>query len=159
MQGPVNRIYLASVILLLLVAPVAAIAMEWPRSADLDDLAAKWFAFWACGVRLVLAGVRQTLGPQFTAETIFGLKDVSALPLVREIGMANLSMGVVGVVSLFVPGWRVPAIMTGGLYYGLAAAGHIFRHRATKNEAIALVSDVGIFLMLAAILGWRALGA
>jgi hypothetical protein len=152
LEGPVSRVYLASVVLLLLIAPFVAIAIEWTGGVSLGSLAAKWFAFWACGVRLALAGVRQTTQPQFTAETLFGLKDTSVLPLVREIGMANLSMGALGIVSLFIPGWRLAAVMTGGLYYGLAAAGHIAHRPATKNEAVALVSDVGIFLVLAAIL-------
>ena len=60
---------------------------------DLLGIIGKWFTFWACGVRLSLAGLRQTLQPAFTATEIFQLSDPATHPLVREIGFGNLAMG------------------------------------------------------------------
>ena len=154
MAPGLNRVYLATVVLLMLLAPVASIAVETGVGTALNgwDLAAKWFAFWAAGIRLLAAGIRQTLQPAFTARTIFGMADASAYPLVREIGMANVSMGLLGVASLWMPGWRLAAALVACAYFGLAAAGHLVRRPQTSNEAIALVSDVFIFIVFAAIL-------
>ena len=41
--------------------------------AGMLHLVGKWFAFWAVGVRLFLAGLRQSIQPRYTAEAIFGL--------------------------------------------------------------------------------------
>jgi hypothetical protein len=37
---------------------------------DLWLLLGRWFVFWAVGVRLLTAGIRQIAQPRFTAETI-----------------------------------------------------------------------------------------
>jgi hypothetical protein len=69
--------------------------------------------------------------------------------MIREIGMANLSFGALGSASLFVPAWRPAALLAGGVYFGLAAAGHVAHKPATKNEWVALVTDVLVFAALA----------
>ena len=143
--------YFASVVLLLFVFPVGSIVFEalWLRGgADLMFLVGKWFVFWAVGVRLFLAGVRQVMQPQFTAESIFDVKDPAARAIVREIGFGNLAMGVLGLASLAQTAWLVPAAVVGGLYYGLAGAGHVFRGSQNFNERTALVSDLLVFVVL-----------
>ena len=128
--------YLASVILLLAVFPTASIAIEWfaaDQAAGLMPLVGKWFVFWAVGVRLFVAGIRQTVQPAFTAETIFAIKDVAAHAIVREVGFGNLSMGTLGLATLAVPAWILPATIVGGLDYDLAAAPHVMlRKRNAK---------------------------
>jgi hypothetical protein len=42
----------------------------------------------------------------------------------------------------------VPAAVVGGLYYGLAGLGHLFR-RGNLKEQFALWSDLAIFALLA----------
>ncbi len=151
--------YLAAVLLLMLVLPAASVAAEVlraPGAADLMPLVGKWFTFWAVGVRLFLAGVMQTLHPQFTAQSVFDIRDEGALAVVREVGFGNLAMGTLGLVSLAKPGWVVLAALAGGLYYGLAGIGHVFRKTRTLKEQIALVSDLAIFVLLAAFVASRA---
>src|SRR5579862_4102226 len=117
--------YFVVVVLFLLVCPAASVAIDAMRSHEAlvnAVLIGRWWVFWAVGIRLFVAGVRQTIQPRFTAEEIFNVRDASALPLVREIGFGNLSMGVLGIWSLFHAGWVVPAAIVGGLYYGFAAA-------------------------------------
>jgi hypothetical protein len=105
--------------------------------------------FWAVGVRLFIAGVRQVAQPQFTAESIFEIKDRAAFAIVRELGFANLSTGL-GLANLAVPAWVVPAAIVGGLFYGLAAAGHAFRGKRNFKEQTALISaDIFAFVILA----------
>jgi hypothetical protein len=88
--------YFASVLLLLLIFPLASIAAEVVRFGhNIGDmgLIGKSFVFWAVGVRPFLAGVRQVLQPSFTAVEIFEIHEPKALAIVRELGFANLSMG------------------------------------------------------------------
>jgi hypothetical protein len=96
----------------------------------------------------------QTVRPQFTAQSIFGIKDSGAkdsgaLGIVREVGFGNLAMGTLGLASLVKPEWTLPAAIVGGLYYGLAGLGHAGRPERNFKEQIALVSDLLIFLLLA----------
>jgi hypothetical protein len=52
---------------------------------------------------------------------------------VRELGFANLSTGTLGLATLAVPGWLVPAAIVGGL----AAVGHAFRRGRNFSEQTA----------------------
>jgi hypothetical protein len=143
--------YFALVTLLLLVLPVASIIAEEMLSAstvDLVFLIGKWFVFWSVGVRLFVAGVRQVAGPRFTAEEIFAIRDPGSFAIVREVGFANLSMGILGICSVVRFGWIVPAAVVGGLYYGLAGLGHLIRSEKNSKEYLPLISDFFIFLVL-----------
>jgi hypothetical protein len=152
--------YLVTVVLLLFVLPAASVVIEtlWAAgSADVLLLIGKWFVFWAVGVRLFIAGIRQVVQPQFTAEDIFAIKDRAALPLVREIGFGNLSMGLLGLLSLVKAGFLVPAAIVGGLYYGLAGIGHLIRGERNFAGQVALISDLWMFVVLAVFIGGRGL--
>jgi hypothetical protein len=142
--------YFISVVLLLLVFPALSVLTEawYVPGADLMWLMGKWFVFWACGVRLFVAGIMQTLKPEFTAKSIFEIDAPAAYAIVREVGFGNLAMGTLGLASLFEPSWVVPAAVVGGLYYGLAGLGHLFR-RGNLKEQFALWSDLAIFALLA----------
>ena len=139
------------VILLLVILPVASVAIETTLSnhgVSLIFLTGKWFVFWAAGVRLFIAGVRQVIQPKFTAEEIFEIHDRASFAIVRELGFANLSMGLLGICSIFRPGWMVPAALAGGLYYGLAGLGHVFHKNKNAKEYVAMISDGFVFLVL-----------
>jgi hypothetical protein len=144
--------YTVTVILLLLVLPAGSVLVEYLLAANPTDLMwliGKWFTFWACGVRLFMAGVMQVSKPEFTAGSIFNLNDPAAYGLVREVGFGNLSMGTIALLSLAMPSWVVPAAVVGGLYYGLAGLGHLMRGERNAKEQVALVSDLLIAALLA----------
>jgi hypothetical protein len=144
--------YLAVIILLMGILPALSVIIEFyilHSSADLMFLIGKWFVFWGVGVRLVLAGLRQIANPTFTADVIFGVKEKAALTIVQELGFANLSIGLLGVLALVRSEWIVPAAMTGGLFYGLAGIKHLIKGERNRTENIAMVSDLFIFLVLA----------
>jgi hypothetical protein len=149
--------YLAAIILLMLVLPLASAAVEAALLAapDVALLLGKWFTFWAVGARLFLAGLSQIFRPQFTAKGILGIEDAGAYVVVRELGFANLAIGTLGIFSLLVPSFRLPAAVAGGLFYGLAGLGHVVRSGKTAKEWTALVSDLLIFLVLAAFVASR----
>jgi hypothetical protein len=141
--------YVPMVAALMLILPLISVlaqllcgTQDVPHAAQIMALVAKWYVFWAMGVRLFLAGVRQILQPTYTAQTILGLKGTESLVLVRELGFANLAMGSVGLASLFAPAWVIPAAMLGGIYYGLAGINHIFQKHRNKLETVAMVSDL-----------------
>jgi hypothetical protein len=144
--------YFAVVILLLLIFPVGSVIVDAAVSGhnvSILFLAGRWFVFWAVGVRLFIAGARQVIQPRFTAEEIFEIHDAASFPIVRELGFANLSMGLLGICSVFRAGWIVPAAIVGGLYYGLAGIGHIFQKNKNAKEYTAMISDAFVFLVLA----------
>src|ERR1700693_987047 len=95
--------YFVLIILLLFIFPVASaiIAAALPAHVSIVFLAGRWFVFWAVGIRLFLAGARQVIQPQFTAEEIFDIHERGSFAIVRELGFANLSMGLLGIFSLF----------------------------------------------------------
>ncbi|MGA8770582.1 MAG: DUF6790 family protein [Rhodomicrobium sp.] len=150
--------YLIAVILLLFIFPAASVLIDMLRAgsgADWMLLVGKWFVFWAVGVRLFIAGLRQVFQPRFTAETIFEIKDESVYAVVREVGFGNISIGALGLLSLADSRWVVPAAIVGGLYYGLAGVGHVFRGKRNFSEWTALISDLFIFGLLAAFVASR----
>jgi hypothetical protein len=150
--------YLGAIVLLMLVLPLLSVAAQTsmlPDAGALMGLIGKWFTFWGVGVRLFLAGISQVFRPQFTAEDIFEIGDPAAQGLVREIGFGNLALGTLGVLSLLFPEFLLPAAIAGGLYYGLAGAGHLARKERNVKEQVALVSDLLIFLLLAGFVAGR----
>lgn len=143
--------YPATVALLMFVFPITSIVIESVASgnpAGIVVLAGKWFVFWGVGVRLLTAGVRQILKPELTARDILGITDKKSWQVVRELGIANVSIGLLGIFSLFKPEWTLPAAMVGGLFYGLAGALHISKPSRDLEENIATYSDLFMFLVL-----------
>jgi hypothetical protein len=140
--------YLAIVLGLMVILPIATFAVERLRATGTDDsweTLFRWFIFWGIGVRLLVAGVRQIVQPSFTSREIFHLSSADAEVVVRELGFANVCMGLAATATGFVPSWRPCAAFTGGLYFGIAGAMHAIKRPATPNEWVALTSDLFIF--------------
>lgn len=101
--------------------------------------------------------MRQFFQPRFTAEQIFGIKSVDALTLVRELGVANFATGVVGITSLAKPSFTLPVAMAAAIFYGVAGIRHVAESNRTRNENVAIISDLLVFLILAAYVGFMEL--
>ncbi len=87
--------YYAVIILLMVVLPAGSAVAEFlltQGGVGWVPLIGKWYVFWAVGVRLLLAGLRQVVSPGFTAD-LLKVKDPAALTLVRELGFGNLAIG------------------------------------------------------------------
>jgi hypothetical protein len=139
--------------LLLVILPAGSVALELLRHSH-DRLSillcvGRWWTFWAVGIRLFIAGATQVVQPRFTAVGIFGSHETASLPIVREVGFANLAVGTLGFLSMFRPDWVVPAAIVGGLYYGLAGVGHIPQKNKNPKEWTAMISDFGVCFILA----------
>ena len=143
--------YFLAIILLMLILPAASILTDlfiFKRHGGLMFLLGKSFVFWAVGVRLCLAGLRQSITPHFTAEQIFGIKSQEPLVIVRELGLANLSMGILGLSTIFRSSWVMPAAIAGGLFYGLVGIRHLTAKARNHLENSAMVSDLFVFIVL-----------
>ena len=149
--------YYASILLLTLILPLGSVYVDQAvlhHSLPLMLLVGKWFAFWAGGVRLFIAGLRQQLRPRLTSEGIFGIASDDPLPFVRELGMANVSMGVIGLIAPFVAAFVLPAAIASGLYYLQAGIGHIRHGGRNAQRNLAMISDLFVAAMLLGYVGW-----
>ena len=143
--------FILMIILLMFVFPVFSIFTElffFHSTAGIIFLIGKWFVFWVVGVRLFTAGLRQVLNPKLTAEQILGIKNSEQLFFVRELGFANLSMGLLGMVSILNNNWIIPAAIPGCLFYGLASVGHIMKKDRNRIENFVMVSDLIVSAVL-----------
>jgi hypothetical protein len=150
-KSGVNKQYIIIVSLLTFVLPIICCFGETLISQDRVfsfNLFGKWFIFSAVGLRLFIAGIKQTTDPSFTLKEIFHLDDPASFPIVRELGFANLCFGLIGIISLFLPTWRIVSAFGSGLYYGIAGFQHLFKRPVGTNEKFALVTDIIIFAFL-----------
>lgn len=143
------------ILALFLVLPLASLAVEIlvrrrkGLAVDPIRIGARWFVFWPVGVRLFTAGLMQAVNPAYTAEDIFGITDPSVLPLVTELGFANVAMGSLALVSVAAAAWRTPAALVGTLYFGLAGLRHLIDGGPyTDLRLIAMISDLFIAVVL-----------
>lgn len=143
-----------------------------------------WFAFWGVGSRLIVAGISQLTNPARTSQTILGaaaaahadeegdepgdarvVDAATATPtatvqIVQELGLANLSLGAVALVSSLVPGWGLVGALPGAIYLGLAGIRHLVKRGKSTNELVATWTDLLVFLLVvggvvaAALRGW-----
>lgn len=150
-SSDINKRYIVVVSVFTFVLPIVCSVAEKLLSkytAFSFELIGKWFIFSAVGLRLFIAGIKQTTDPAFTAKEIFHLDNPESFPIVRELGFANLCFGLVGIVSLFLPQWRIVSAFGSGLYYGIAGLQHLLKKPVGTNEKFALVTDIIIFLVL-----------
>jgi hypothetical protein len=136
--------YIAMLVALMLIFPVASIAIEvlvLDHGVFNVATVGKWFVFWAVGVRLLVAGLRQIAQPRYTAEVILGVKNPDAILIVRELGFANTAIGGAGTVSIFLNGWVAPLAVIGAVFYGLAGINHVTHGQRGKIENAAMISD------------------
>lgn len=138
-------IYYATILLTMVVLPLVSISTEMATSTGMEGLlvvSIKWFAFWAVGVRLLLAGVSQILRPGYTLKHILGVDEPRAYVIAQELGFANVAIGAAGLISLLLPGWALPVAFVGGVFLGLAGYNHLRRPRRNMRENVAMISDL-----------------
>lgn len=147
--------YLFSVLLLTIVLPLASLAVEHfflGSPLPLAALLGKWFVFWAAGIRLFVAGLRQLAQPQFTSKQIFHIETDEALLIVRELGVANLAIGTAGIISLWKPGFVLPIAIVGAIFFGIDGINHAREQGRSTNETVAMATDLWVSLVLIAYL-------
>jgi hypothetical protein len=68
--------------------------------------------------------------------------------LVRELGFANLSMGLAGILALWKPEWRPAVALIGGTFLLLDGLQHILSKKRNFEENIAMYSDLAIAALM-----------
>jgi hypothetical protein len=137
--------YLAVVIGLMLIFPIASIVLEFfMHGHGVLDVAiiGKWFVFWAVGARLLIAGLRQIVRPRYTAETILGVRNPDAMVIVRELGFANTAIGSAALGTLIFRNWTLPLALIGAIFYGLAGINHMRHEPRNHLQNTAMISDL-----------------
>ncbi|MET0297320.1 MAG: hypothetical protein ABW024_07965, partial [Microbacterium sp.] len=113
----------------------------------------KWWVFWGVGTRLLLAGVVQMSGKGATAEILgASAPSIQVTQLTRELGMANVGMGLAGLLAL-VPGWALPAGLAGGVFLLIAGLMHVAKKGKNAKESVATWTDlvVGVAVVVLAV--------
>lgn len=121
----------------------------------------KWWVFWGVGTRLLLAGLVQVFGSGFTGKLLGSeTATVQETQLTRELGTANIAMGLAGLLAL-VPGWALPAGLAGGVFLLIAGLMHLPKRGKNAQETLATWTDLlvgGIVVALAVVVLVRSLG-
>jgi hypothetical protein len=143
-------VYIMIVVLTILILPIGSILLAGGASPGMPliDLIGLWFVVWGVGARLGIAGIRQILKPEFTAREIFKLTGDGALVIVREIGFANLAIGIVGLLAWHFPTFVLPTAIYATIFYAAAGAMHASESERGLNENIAMGSDLFMALVL-----------
>ena len=148
-KGKKPNSFLLMNISLLFVLPLLSIAAEiiFEHEPLAMLLMGKWFVFWAVGIRLFTAGISQSSNPAFTAR-IFKMKTQESYIVIRELGFANISLGVMGILSVLNEHWRILAAITGSMFFGMAGIQHLFKKSDSFNEVIAKIGDLFVLVVL-----------
>jgi hypothetical protein len=111
----------------------------------------KWWAFWGVGTRLLVAGVAQMSGKGPTTAILGATSpNVQAQQLTRELGTANVGMGLAGLLAL-VPGWAVPAGIAGAVFLLIAGILHIPKKNKNAQETLATWTDLLVGIVVLAV--------
>ena len=146
-----TRMYAFIVIGLMLVIPIGCTLYDVFHSNHGTfsfGILLQWLVFWAVGVRLLLAGLRQIFQPGYTAEVVLGIKGDDCRRVIRELGFGCTAIGCIGAGSLFSETWLLPAAIAGAVFYGLAGVNHFLHKARGMTENVAMVSDVLVAVVL-----------
>jgi hypothetical protein len=114
----------------------------------------KWWVFWGVGTRLLLAGLVQVSGRGATAAILgSSAPSVQEKQLTRELGTANIGMGLAGLVAL-VPGWALPAGLAGGAFLLLAGLMHVTKKGKNPQETVATWTDLIVGVAVVVLAAW-----
>ena len=72
----------------------------------------------------------------------------------RELGVANFASGLVALLSLWNTSFLLPSAIYAAIFYGVASVVHVTARDRSRNENIAMVSDLFIAVVLANYVAW-----
>jgi hypothetical protein len=106
----------------------------------------KWWVFWGVGTRLLVAGVAQLSGKGPTAQILGSTEStVQERQLTRELGAANVGMGLAGLLAI-VADWALPAGIAGGFFLLVAGLLHLPKKGKNAQETLATWTDLVVGL-------------
>ena len=111
----------------------------------------KWWVFWGVGTRLLVAGIAQVSGKGPTSAILgAAAPSVQEKQLVRELGTANIGMGLAGILAP-VPGWALPAGLAGRAFLLIAGIMHVSKKNKNPQEALATWTDLIVGIVVIAL--------
>ncbi len=139
-------------VLLILVPPLSAYVHQLIGHAGLayPHLLLRHLVFIGVGVQGAAAGLKQI----FAGQSVAAYTGWTFSPFVAELGLMNLSYGVLGLIAPFASrGWMVAAALGYGIFLLGAAIGHVHDMATTGNLSLGnagptLWSDILIPLVL-----------
>lgn len=90
-----------------------------------------WFLGFGIGVGSIFSGLAQVLSPEMVAQSV-GWPNT---PFLREVGFANISYGILGLISIKYRSFWTPTIIAYAVFMWGAAIGHIYNINQTGNLA------------------------
>lgn len=142
--------YFAGSFLFILVLPLLSIVIEFLLTkATLDPgLIGKWFIFWSIGIRLFFTGIYQIINPEFKVSSKVITTGKENLLVIRELGLANISIGLIGIISVFNNEWRQVAAIAGVVFFGLTGIQHFLQKPGTNNEMVVMGIEIFMFSII-----------
>jgi hypothetical protein len=155
--------YFILVILQTMILPIVSGIVELVTTGGDPVLVfGKWWVFWGVGTRLLVAGVAQVSGKGPTTAILgAAAPSVQEQQLTRELGTANIGLGLAGLLAL-VPGWALPAGLAGGVFLLIAGVMHVPKKGKNAQETLATWTDLvvgaavlvlGVYVLVRAITG------
>ncbi|HTE28416.1 hypothetical protein [Flavitalea sp.] len=135
--------------ILLTALPVLSVACEhhFGQAALTGTLIGKWFAFWAIGIRLLVAGFMQLTRKSNSRNHLSAREDSGMVK--KATGVANLVLSALGFLCVASSEGSLLAAITVGVYLGLAGLQHDFKKPATASGWISLIYDFIVFSVIA----------
>jgi hypothetical protein len=135
---------------IMILLPVICILIDYysDRKKEKLFLIAKWVLFWSVGIRSFTAGLVQLLNPSYTAEVIFHLSGSEFYIFIRELGVANIAIGLAAIISYKLNNWRVPVAFISLIFNLFLSINHIINFQAGFNQAVSLTGDLLIVIVL-----------
>lgn len=119
----------------------------------------RWWVFWGVGTRLLVAGIAQLSGKGPTSEILGATAPtMQETQLTRELGMANVGMGLAGLLAL-IPGWALPAGLAGGIFLLIAGVMHLPKKGKNAQESLATWTDLVVGIVVVILGAYLLLGA
>lgn len=132
-----------SALLFLFALPTVCIVYECilGRFSSFPRVMLKWSVFWAVGMRMFTTGLKQIFSPEFTCKEIFEVQDEKCFAVCRELGFANISMGLCAMISLVLKEFLYGGAFLGLTYFGIAIAQHLVRRSKNDTELFVTLAD------------------
>jgi len=117
----------------LLGAVIHLFVSKKPRSLNrITELLLLWYLGVGIGVGSLFSGLVQVISPEIVAQsTGWGYS-----PFLREVGFANISYGILGLLAVRFRNFWAPAIIAYAVFMWGAAAGHIYEIQQNANLSV-----------------------
>lgn len=115
------------------------------------EIACKWLVFWALGVGGIVAGLMQAINPNYTAKFLNVV--ANDMIIIKELGYANFSMGLLALLSVKFSNYQKPAALAMGLFLLGCTLNHFTRMEIINfEEMVSTVDNIWTILIAGVVL-------